>query len=170
MDEPTTSPTPPGATTCARHPKVETRLACTQCGTPICPRCAVDAPVGQKCPSCGRQDRSARALGKPQQYTKAVGAGLGAALVGAFLLTAVYRAGFLTLIASGIAGYAVAIAVRWGSENNAAEPFRRLAYGLGGLTVFLGMVLAAGSLAVFRNPFALLAVVVGVYGAHLRFR
>jgi hypothetical protein len=37
---------------CARHPAIETELACAQCGTPICPRCLVYTPVGVKCPTC----------------------------------------------------------------------------------------------------------------------
>jgi hypothetical protein len=160
------------ATTCARHPEVETRLSCTQCGTPICPRCAVDAPVGQKCPDCARQERGARALGKPRQYRRAVAAGLGVAAVGALLLVVVYRGGFLTLIASGAVGYGVATAVRWGAENNAAAPFRRLSHVLSGATVVVGLLLAQGSasLAVFGQPFALLAIAVAVYGSHLRFQ
>ena len=37
---------------CARHPGVETGLACGRCGTPICPRCAVMTDVGARCPAC----------------------------------------------------------------------------------------------------------------------
>ena len=39
---------------CARHPDVETLLTCVACGTPICPDCLVEAPVGMKCPDCSR--------------------------------------------------------------------------------------------------------------------
>jgi len=39
---------------CARHPEVETGLACGRCGTPICPRCLVYTPAGARCPDCGR--------------------------------------------------------------------------------------------------------------------
>src|SRR3990170_799662 len=39
---------------CARHPNVETGLRCAACGTPICPDCMVETPVGMKCPDCGR--------------------------------------------------------------------------------------------------------------------
>lgn len=37
---------------CPRHPSVPTRLRCSRCGTPICPRCMVETPVGFRCPSC----------------------------------------------------------------------------------------------------------------------
>lgn len=37
---------------CTFHPEVETRLSCSKCGTPICPRCMVSTPVGYRCPDC----------------------------------------------------------------------------------------------------------------------
>ncbi len=37
---------------CARHPNIETGLACGRCGTPICPRCMVMTDVGARCPTC----------------------------------------------------------------------------------------------------------------------
>ena len=35
---------------CYRHPDRETRLACSECGRPICYECMTPAPVGQRCP------------------------------------------------------------------------------------------------------------------------
>src|ERR687897_543539 len=52
------------APTCVNHPKVETRLTCSNCGDPICTRCMVTTAVGQKCPRCARQ--SGRAKGNPE--------------------------------------------------------------------------------------------------------
>jgi phage FluMu protein Com len=37
---------------CSYHPNVLTRLRCSKCGKPICPRCAVETPVGFRCPEC----------------------------------------------------------------------------------------------------------------------
>ncbi len=37
---------------CYRHPDRATRLACSECGRPICVECSNDAAVGQKCPEC----------------------------------------------------------------------------------------------------------------------
>src|SRR5215211_1874605 len=67
------------APTCVNHPKVETRLTCSSCGDPICPRCMVTTAVGQKCPRCARQ--SGRAKGNPDAalLAKAFGAGLAVA-------------------------------------------------------------------------------------------
>jgi membrane associated rhomboid family serine protease len=41
-------------TVCYRHPDRPTRLACSECGRPICVECSNDAAVGQKCPECSR--------------------------------------------------------------------------------------------------------------------
>lgn len=46
---------PPGTVvTCPRDPGVETALRCSRCGTPICPRCLVQTPVGARCRDCAR--------------------------------------------------------------------------------------------------------------------
>jgi hypothetical protein len=37
---------------CTYHPNVRTRLRCSKCEKPICPRCYVDTPVGFRCPDC----------------------------------------------------------------------------------------------------------------------
>ncbi|MDE2861447.1 MAG: B-box zinc finger protein [Chloroflexota bacterium] len=47
----------PEATYCARHPRVESRLGCSRCGTLICPRCLVQSDVGARCPDCARVTR-----------------------------------------------------------------------------------------------------------------
>jgi len=41
-------------TVCFSHPDRETLLSCATCAKPICPDCAVDTPVGQKCYDCAR--------------------------------------------------------------------------------------------------------------------
>src|SRR6476620_9858514 len=37
---------------CTYHPGVMTRLRCSRCGKPICPRCGVRTPFGLRCPEC----------------------------------------------------------------------------------------------------------------------
>ena len=63
---PTTGPVP-----CADHPDVETRLRCSRCGRPICPRCGVRTPVGMRCPDCAGT-RSAIAANPTRSLTAAV--------------------------------------------------------------------------------------------------
>ncbi len=40
---------------CQRHPHNKTRLRCTECDTPICPKCMVMYEVGFKCPACAKK-------------------------------------------------------------------------------------------------------------------
>src|ERR687893_2221622 len=69
---PSTGPVP-----CADHPDVETRLRCSRCGRPICPRCGVRTPVGMRCPDCAGT-RSAIAA-NPTRTLTAAGTGLAVA-------------------------------------------------------------------------------------------
>jgi hypothetical protein len=39
---------------CFYHPNVSTRLRCSRCEKPICPRCMVSTPIGFRCPECAR--------------------------------------------------------------------------------------------------------------------
>lgn len=66
---------------CAAHPNVETNLACGKCGTPICPKCMIQTPVGARCRKCAGMKRLPTYQLKPQQYLKAVGLGLLVAIV-----------------------------------------------------------------------------------------
>lgn len=63
-----------GPVPCADHPDVETRLRCSRCGKPICPRCGVRTPVGMRCPDCAGTRSSVAA--NPTQTLVAAGAGL----------------------------------------------------------------------------------------------
>jgi uncharacterized membrane protein YeaQ/YmgE (transglycosylase-associated protein family) len=111
--------------TCARHPDTPTRLFCSECGTPICPRCLITTAVGQKCPECARQKKAAVRRGKPEQYLRGVPVGLAAAVAAAFLLAQIYASvGFFRAIITGLVGYGIAKAVLWGAQNNRADPFR----------------------------------------------
>src|SRR6185437_7408292 len=66
---------------CSYHPNVLTRLRCSKCGKPICPRCAVETPVGFRCPDCA----AVRGLPTYQTNTvvllKSIGIGLVIAIV-----------------------------------------------------------------------------------------
>src|SRR5829696_9824716 len=64
---------------CTYHPSVMTRLRCSRCGKPICPRCGVRTPVGMRCPECAGT-RSSVAANPAGTLTAAV-AGLAVATV-----------------------------------------------------------------------------------------
>lgn len=45
-------PGPTDDVRCSYHPQVMTRLRCSRCGKPICPKCGVRTPVGLRCAEC----------------------------------------------------------------------------------------------------------------------
>ncbi|HWD10170.1 MAG TPA: hypothetical protein VHA57_13865 [Actinomycetota bacterium] len=128
---------------CVNHPRRETRVSCSSCGSPICTDCMRETPVGMKCPSCARMPLHARALGKPRHYAAALGAGLGsAALLGA--IAAVANLGIIGIIFPLIAGFVVGRAVAWGAKGNRNGAFMAIAAATAVVGLVAGGVLAAG--------------------------
>jgi hypothetical protein len=66
---------------CAAHPQVETALECSKCGTPICPRCLVQTPVGARCRTCASIRRPAIYSASPAVLLKGVAAAAALALI-----------------------------------------------------------------------------------------
>lgn len=96
---------------CLSHPQVETRLRCSRCGNPICPRCAVQTPVGFRCPQCVRSQQAIFYTATPLDYAIAVVVGLVVSIIAAFIMG---RLGiFLALILGPVAGGVIAEVVRW---------------------------------------------------------
>lgn len=96
---------------CLSHPQVETRLRCSKCGNPICPRCAVQTPVGFRCPQCVRSQQAIFYTVTPSDYAIAVVVGLVVSIIAAFIMG---RMGiFLALILGPVAGGVIAEVVRW---------------------------------------------------------
>lgn len=150
---------------CVNHPDVETRLSCSSCGAPICPRCMHQAAVGQKCPSCARLPRSARALGKPAHYVRAVGGGVAAALGGGLLMGGLLRTvGFGVIILGALLGLLVGRAVSWGAARQAQQPFPGIASGLAVVGVAVAF-LSIGLGLVPGNVFLLLAYLAAAWVA-----
>jgi hypothetical protein len=148
------------APTCVNHPKVETRLTCSNCGDPICVRCMVTTAVGQKCPRCARQ--SGRAKGNPdaQLVARGFGAGLAAAVAGGVVLVAVPFAGILLALGHG---FVVGAAVRWAARRRThtwlgVAAAAAVLVGLGGLVLVLG-----------GNPFAARLLLAYVLSAGVAF-
>ncbi len=96
---------------CSFHPHVETRLRCSKCGAPICPRCAVQTPVGFRCPQCVRSQQAVFYTATSLDYVIAAVVGLVASIVAAFIMG---RVGiFLALFLGPLAGGAIAEVARW---------------------------------------------------------
>ena len=131
------------APTCVNHPKVETRLTCSNCGDPICTRCMVTTAVGQKCPRCARQSGRAKGNPEPQVLARAFGAGLAAAVLGGVLLVAVP---FVMLAL--VHGFVVGAAVRWVARRR-THAWLGVVAAVAVLVGLAGLVLVLGG-----NPFA----------------
>ncbi|MBW3603327.1 MAG: hypothetical protein KY460_00205 [Actinobacteria bacterium] len=158
--------------TCVNHPDVETRIACSTCGDPICTRCMHTAAVGQKCPQCARTPRSARALGKPEHYVRVLGGGITAALVGGVVyaqLLATVRFG--SVIMAALLGFLIGRVVRWGARGQSQQPFRGIAMGLATVAVAVGLLVAFGNplpvgagLLILAYPAAIWLAIRGLHG------
>jgi hypothetical protein len=128
------------APTCVNHPKIETRLTCSSCGDPICPRCMVTTAVGQKCPGCARQ--SGRAKGNPDSMllARAFGAGVAVAAAAGLLMLLV---SFASLLLAAAHGFLVGATVRWAARRRTHARLGLVAaaavvLGLGGVILVLG--------------------------------
>jgi len=133
------------APTCVNHPKVETRLTCSNCADPICTRCMVTTAVGQKCPRCARQTGRAKGNPEPLLVGRAFGAGVAAAAAAGILLVATPFGGLLVALGHG---FVVGAAVRWAARRRThtwlgVTAAAAVLVGLGGLVLVLG-----------GNPFA----------------
>lgn len=118
----------PRALRCKHHPGTETYLRCGKCGEPICAKCVVITPVGARCRECARLRRLPTFALSPEYYLRALGAMLGAAIVGgvlAGLLRSIIPFGGI-LIPLGL-GYLVGEAVALATNRKRATPLKIIA-------------------------------------------
>jgi len=155
---------------CATHPEVETSLRCGKCSKPICPRCLVQTPVGAKCRDCARLYRLPTYQVSTKYYLRAVGTGLGMAIVCGIVWGVVGN--FIPffylnlLIAPGI-GYAIGEVVSLSVNRKRGT----------GLAVIAGSALVVSYLVSMFSPwglrfglFDLLALALGIFVAVTRLR
>jgi hypothetical protein len=96
---------------CVNHPKVETYLRCNKCGQPICPRCAIQTPVGYRCRDCVNvQQRVFYADFRPAHYLVVGAVALPLALVAAWLVPSL---GWYAIFLGPLAGTGITEAARW---------------------------------------------------------
>ncbi len=161
---------------CARHPDVETNLTCGKCGTPICPKCLVQTPVGARCPKCANVRRLPVYDVSTTYYTRATVAALGggAALGAIWYFIQYYAFGgwFLFLIAAGV-GYAVGEIVSRSVNRKRGRGLQVVAAG-GVITSYIvrSVIFApnVGFQDIFVDVWGLIAVVIGVVVAVSHFR
>lgn len=148
---------------CYRHPDRMTALACITCDRPICPECAIPAPVGFKCPDDAKQSRAALAKVPTSRMASGIAAGTLVAFVGGSIL-AVVQVPFLGVILAYLLGMGVGEVTR-----RAAGGFRDHALGRAAAIAAAVGILALPALSIITrladggsvNIFALLFTVIG---------
>ncbi len=94
-------PSDDGRLFCYRHPDRETWVRCGRCDRPICPKCAMQGPVGFRCRICGKPKFDPLTSFTPVQLL----GGLAFAFMGGGLVAVVApMIGFFSLFLSFLAG------------------------------------------------------------------
>jgi len=70
---------------CYRHPKSETYVRCGRCDQPICPKCAVQGPVGFRCRQCGLVKSATISSFTPQQMALGLAIPIGGGAIVGYL-------------------------------------------------------------------------------------
>jgi hypothetical protein len=156
---------------CATHNDVETGLACGKCGTPICPKCLVETPVGARCRACANVRRLPTYSIKPVQYVKAVAAGLAIAIVvgvaWAWLRIAVQIPffGLMTaLVLAAGAAYAIAEVVSRVINRKRGVPLQVIASACFVLSYLVSNVWISGNALTFFASFNLIDILIVIVG------
>jgi hypothetical protein len=130
---------------CFYHPNVETRLRCSRCDKPICPRCMVSTPVGYRCPDCARGPRPAIYQPTAAGMTKALVLGIGAALISGGLWGMFPEWAFYCAL---LLGFTVAEGMAWGANYKRGRELQIAAWGC----VILGLIVSRVVMA-WSDPF-----------------
>lgn len=139
---------------CSYHPNVETRLRCSKCGTPICPKCAVQTPVGFRCPDCVRSQQAVFYTASPLDYGIAVVVGLVISTLAALILSQVGI--FLVLILGPLAGGVIAEVVWWVIRRRRG----RWIWLVVSICIALGGLLSLILSALLLNPISLISLII----------
>jgi hypothetical protein len=125
---------------CYRHPDRETWVRCGRCDRPICPRCAMQGPVGFRCRDCGRPAFDPLTSFTPAQAIGGLAVSVGGGLLAALIAS---RIGFFSIIVSYFAGGLIAEGVTRVTGYKRGQTMVAIVFG--------GIV--AGSLAAFGLEF-----------------
>lgn len=127
--------------TCANHPNRETNLRCNHCEKPICPKCAVQTPVGYRCQECirGHQKNFETSTTMDLPIAGAI------ALITVGLATAILRfLGFWGLFVAPIVGTGIAELIRLAVKKRRSRrlTLTSIVGGTLGVFIYLGMQIA----------------------------
>ena len=114
---------------CARHPKVETRLTCGRCETPICPKCMVMTDVGGRCPTCAPSRKLPQFEISPVYILRGLSAAVAAGAAVGFLWGTLLPGAFgffIIFIGIGL-GYAIAEPIGWATNRKSGPALQVVA-------------------------------------------
>jgi hypothetical protein len=151
---------------CARHPDVETTLRCGKCGTPICPRCMVQTPVGARCPDCAGLKKLPTFRVSGSYYLRAGGAALVTAVVAGLiwgLINNFIAFVYINLLLAGGVGYVIAEAMGF-SANRKRGRWLAMIGGIAVVLAYLVNIFTFGSIP--RSPLTIIldmvSIVIGI--------
>lgn len=162
----------PVPTYCARHPETETSLRCGRCDTPICPECLVHAPVGVRCPDCGKATKLPTYTVSRRQLAFAVLTSVALGVVGGVIVAFLVRPllfGLLYVAAMGGFGYLVSEAIGVVSNHRRGRAVQIVAAS-GVVVAMATVVTVSAAFTGVIDPFDLIAGGLGVYVAVVRLR
>jgi hypothetical protein len=114
---------------CATHPTIETELACSRCGKPICARCLVHTPVGARCRECANVRRIPTYNVSAGLLARGVASAIGAGVVlgiAWWLFNPLSYFFFGVIFGLGV-GYGVGEAVSLATNRRAGPPLQAMA-------------------------------------------
>ena len=160
-----------GEMQCARHPKVETRLGCGRCETPICPKCLVMTDVGARCPDCAPARKLPQFELGPLMLLRGLGgalaAGVALGMVWGVLLPSI---GFFMIFLGIGLGYGVGEAVSLATNRKSGTALQVISV-VGVFVAYLVRNIAAGDALIVTNDiYGVLVVLIGSITAINRLR
>jgi hypothetical protein len=150
---------------CARHPDIETDLRCGKCEQPICPKCAIQTPVGLRCPKCAALKKLPVYEVSTIFYIRAIAAGLATAgALGAiwpFIPLGGFFLFFIALVVGYLIGEAISLAV-----NRKRGPGLQIVAGISVVVCYSIRSLIEASehnfLHTFADVYGLIALILGI--------
>jgi len=161
-----------GPMQCARHPKVETGLACGRCETPICPKCVVMTDVGARCPDCAPRRRLPQFEVGPIYLLRGIGAGVaaGGALGLAWALILPGQYGLLGILIGAGLGYGIGESVSLATNRKLAPALQVTAICGVGLAYLIRNLIWADAVLVVDDLYGFIVVATAMVVAVGRLR
>ncbi|GIW04943.1 MAG: hypothetical protein KatS3mg059_1563 [Thermomicrobiales bacterium] len=138
-------PTVTGEVQCSYHPGVMTRLRCSRCGKPICPRCGVRTPVGLRCADCAGVRGLPTYRTSASSLARATVAGFGVAVAVGVLWGFLPEWNFYLML---LLGFGVAEAMAWAARGKRGRDLQLVGFAAIVTSLVVGRVILAWRLGI----------------------